>query len=652
MISVTKQNNIFSIKSFFRKGDDSRIIALVLFLISVFVLSSPAEARYGVSGVVSFSYEDYQSKIGDQKISSQIFSQQYSFALSNYVWDPRFMVFTANIGYAIQSPLNTGAADTTMLTYGLNTTFFPKSSISMNLFGNKAVSKVDSRSNIAGFEVTTTSYGGSLRMALNSLNNNGNRNNDNNNNNNDFGGNRGRRMVLPNINLSHVHTESESQNSLNPIQESRDDSRVLITYRPRQRLDMSLEGGLEQYKNEVTGFSYDTTTAGFKANSALSSRTALSMFGRYSDRTVSGNLSGYESRSTSFNYGMMLNTTESARLSHRYQFERSTSQSDTIEVTEDRARAGVYYMVTPELQVHGALTYDLAESRTKETAIASAQTTDQTSGAISAGANYNKSYTPDFLGPFSFNTSYGFEYGFFEISSTDPSIAQGKGSYYTNSAGAGLASRGWDKETFSLGYRFSNRRDHSPAGNNNMNQNFNLGVSTRRIPKTTISANANYSVQESSSKFNIQNTTQTQTEQQRRSVTYTLSASHATTQSLSLNAGASRGQSTSMTEFTLSTLGPPTSGIKTDDTAVYAGADFNHNLTRNVLFRANAREEFRSTDNGVTKNDTQSHIARMNLDYRMRMIFVNFEYRWRQDTPEGGLTTTQQYFLARLTRPF
>jgi hypothetical protein len=617
-----------------------------------FGLSSDVHAQYGVSGVVSFSYEDYSTKIGSQKQSSQTFSQIYALSLSNYIWDRRFMTFSAGVGYTDRTKLNDAGADTQTLTYGLSTTFFPGRSISMDLFGNKAINKIESRSNLAGYNVTSTAYGATMMLSLNTLNKNGNRNNNNNNNNNGFNGNWGRRAVLPDIVLSHIHTDSESQNASFPIRESRDDSKVLLTYRPSTRFDMSLDGELEQYKNELTGYFYDSATAGMRANAALSPRSALSMYGRYTDRTMSINSLGGDPELITYSYGMTLDTVENARLSHKYQFDQSAQKSDSMEVTADRARAEVFYMMTPELQVHGALVYGLAENRSPATAVTSAQTTQQKSGALQAGASYNKTYTPDFLGPFVFDTSYAFDYGFSEISSTDPSIDQGRGRFYVNSGGLGFTSRGWDKDTFSLGYGVTSKRDHSPANNDYMSQNFNLNVNTRRLPKTTIAASAYYAVHESTSAFSIQSIATNESNQQRRSVRYNINASHATTQSLTLNAGATRGLTTSNTVYTLASLSTPQSSVYFDETTVFAGAQFNYNFTRNVSFRANAQEEFRKTDNLVTKSNTRTHSANVYIDYRIRMILLNLEYRWKQDVPENGTTVTQQYFVALITRPF
>jgi hypothetical protein len=115
-----------------------------------------------------------------------------------------------------------------------------------------------------------------------------------------------------------------------------------------------------------------------------------------------------------------------------------------------------------------------------------------------------------------------------------------------------------------------------------------------------------------------------------------------------LRAGGSQGNGTATT-YTLSTLVPPPPSLTSSrDTLFFGEMLLNYPITHSLSFRAVARNEHTRTF--VTGNI--NYDMRMYLDYHLRMIYINFEYRWRQEHPENQWRTEQQLFYAKISRPF
>lgn len=620
---------------------------LLLPALLILVFAGEARAQYRISGLVDFSYRHYESIIGDQKTSDEQFNQLYKAGLSNYLWDPRFLRFSGDVAYNLTSSSanNNDGQDMRSLNYNLYTSFFPGMKISWDLFGTKATNRVESDTNIAGYETDTTSYGGTLHLHLGTRSGAGN--NNNNRNNNNFNNNQGwtRITPLPDITLSRIHTETESLSSVNPQEETRDNTKASLIYRYNSLMDIMFDGGLEEYKNLSTGASYDLGTANLTSLIRLSPGSDLNLVGRRTERTTA-NIPGYDSTVTDSDYSATLNFREKNGITHFYRYNYRTSQATGSDYTSQRAEAQIIYRYNTDLSFRGGVDYSVSEFLRKASLSLPEEKSRLETGGVLTGVSYNKLYTPQFLGPFGFNTSYDFTTGFAKLSNQNTVQEDGTGWYYSNSAGLGFRSVGWKEETASIGYLYSNKRDYSPINNDTEQHGYNLSVSTNRIPRTTVNAAGNYSVQKSRVDTGGVFLTQgDSTKLQYRTVTYNINAVHSVTSYFRLTAGATRGNSTSLTTYTLSTL---PSMIATEEERYYAGANFIYSFTRNVQFRASFNEEYRT----VGAVDTTSHQANLNVDYRIRAIFISLEYRLRQDVPDNSLRTTQQYYFAKLTRPF
>ncbi|HAS52694.1 MAG TPA: hypothetical protein DCS42_00525 [Nitrospiraceae bacterium] len=246
-----------------------------------------------------------------------------------------------------------------------------------------------------------------------------------------------------------------------------------------------------------------------------------------------------------------------------------------------------------------------------------------------------------------FDAGYDISAGISDFATETAGVDEGSGWYYGNAISLSLGSDGLEKEQMNIGYSYSNKRDHSPVNNDLWRHTYRASFSSQRITNTMLRGSASYTSQEDTSEGgSLVATQQPGTNQQRRTFTYDINAEHRLSAAVSLAVGATRGD-TKSTLYTLSTLTPPSVTISEDE-VIYGSVFFNYPITRMLLYRANAREEVRSSTGG----DTRSHQINMNLDYRIRSIFMGLEYRWRQDIPDVGLKTEQQYFFAKISRPF
>jgi hypothetical protein len=626
-----------------------------IFYLSIFsvLLLGPGRAdAYRVSGLVAFTYTADEYRTGNMQNSSHSFSQQYSVMVQNYLWDPRFLRYQAGVAYNITSG---SLSESKGLNYDLNMNFFPGMMISWDLYDRQATSKVSTDENIAGYDLTTSSYGGSLNLNLsrkkgrrgnnnnntnNNYNNNYNYNNNNNNNGSRF------HFPLPDIRLSYGHIESDSQGTLEPVRESRDNANLSMKYRINTQVDLNIDQTTEIYKNFITGGTYDTKSTTFASKILVSPDADLDVSGNRTDRTTTG-IAGFGRHDTAWRSTVALNFKERDGIRHGYTYGFSKSQSDYADLTSHYAVATVSYQIHRDLSLRGGLNYSLAEYIVKATAATLEEKQNLESGGAQTGVAYRKLYTPDFLGPFAMNTDYGFNTGYTKITSAQATEDVGNGLYYENTAAIGFTSIGWKKDSLFTGYNISSRRDRSPLTNNVRSQSFRLDASTFRIPQTTLRANATYTATESSaSKSSIfLNNAQNNLSIGRRTLFYGVSALYLVSPSLSFDAGASQNRSSSSTP-TLSTL-QPNSDAPVEQLA-YIGAHYAYSINRNLMYRANARDEYRSS----FRVRTETRNIDMGLDYRIRQVLVNFTYRWFELLPENSLNTYQQSYMMKLSRPF
>ena len=606
-------------------------------VVAAFILVIPdvAVSKYRVSGVVEFTFRDQTTKTGEATVfDQQYFTQYYRVNLQGPVWDPRFMRFSGGVGYNVYS--YRGQADSDTVDYDLYTSFFSGMKISWDLFGRKNIQNVESFGSITGYDIETTSYGATLKMNLGRRGFGRNYYNNNNNN--------GNGRFIPVITLSHIRTESESVSPVSPLDETRDDTRASLSYRLNSKFDLYIDADREDYENTTAGSSYDRNTANLASTIRFSPKAELRLDGRLNNQETL-NFSTKNTLDRTEDYTAILDFKEQNGLRHYYRYRFTELTTTTQHYATHDAEAEASYKLREDLTVRGSLRYLLSDY-TGALGTASEENTRLKAGGASAGASYWKLYRPAFMGPFGFNTAYDFGFGFTDLTSLTTG-QQGRGRFYTNDLDLGINSIDWRRDTLALNWSYANKRDHSPAENNTWEQIYNLALSTMRVPRTEIRGSLNYMVQDlqvgAGGEFFAQ---QSDTVQQRRSFNYDLSANYRASSYLNLGIGGLRGESTSST-YSLSTLAPPSESDIVDE-VYYAKADFTYPLTRRLLYRAQFREELRYRDTG----DIQAHNVNMYLDYRIRRVFINFEYRWRQDIPENDLRVTQQYFFAKISRPF
>jgi len=606
-------------------------------------------AQYKVSGLVEFTYRDYEAKVGGKLSSSySTFTQAYNADIASSILDPRFLLFQGGVGYTKTTA--TGAAnDSDGLNYNLSASFFPGSKISWDLYGRKSTTSVQSLLNLAGYnyDVNTTSYGGTLNLRLSRGNGNGNGRNNNFNNSGNGNSNFERwSLPLPDIMLAQYHDEMESLNIINPMHQTRDNTKGAMQYRLKN-VDMFLDGMSEQFKDLQLGTGYDQKTANFDAQARLSPDVNLGLRARLTDRTTS-NMAGFNPQEKSSAYGAQLDFAEKNGLRQYYRYDYTTQENQTALYTTNNAEARLIYRYLHGLSFHGGLTYGAVDYSPKQNVVNQSSYTQQNAGLLAAAA-YNGIYRPEFLDPFTVNANYEFNLGYSSVTAQKLAANQGSGLYYSNTVGAGIISTGWKTETLGADARYTSRRDHSAAGYDVMQQSYSLNANTTRITKTNVRFQLNYNLQTSSTNVTNVFLQQSNSLQQRRSLIYHLDANYTATQDWTLGAGVSKDHTTSNVS-TLSTLTPSTGTAAYLQTLFYGAVTYQHMITRSVQFRGDIREEYRIDD--FTNTDTRSHRINMNLDYRIRMILVSLEYHWQEDVPNNALRTTQETFIAKISRPF
>ncbi len=628
-----------------------KIFTFLVVVISLMAFFLPDFASaYMVSGLADLSYKGYENKIAGKKTSYHVWAKSINTSVSGFVMDPRLTTFSAGVGYSDYSVSN--GADSRMLNYNLNTSFFPGMMVSWDLYGNRTINTIESETAIAGYDVVGTSYGAALKLDLSkarrgSRNNNNNNNNNNNKNNNN--GNGRWELPLPNIYLSHSRTESESLNSVRQLHEGRDDTKAGFTYKLKSA-SLDLDVIKSKFEDMISDDGYETTSLTLQSSFRLAPGASLRLGGHSQDREVSG-MSGFSGSSKTDGYDADLQFSEK-KLRHIYRYSYDHQETATLDATAQFAGAEVQYEVTTEFRVRSGLNYGTTERTTSEqtTSQPLAETSAKT-GSFLLGANYSKTYDPSFLRDFSFNTTYDFINGYSKLKSETDRASDGRGLYYSNAFGLGLVSTRWTRDKLALDYSFNSKRDHSPFANNTKRQLVRANASTFRIPRTVLTALASYDVREAAS--GVRDDTffmnPINTNQQSRSNTYSLTANYTANYYLSLNAGATRAETRSQAQnYTLAEVPTDPSIFKIYDEIYYAGAQFNYPIHRNLMYRASARDEYRKTKTA----DSENYQVIMNLDYRIRMVFLSLEYRWRRDMADSMPDSTQQYYYARLSRPF
>ncbi len=621
--------------------------AIYFFLsLALALLTSQADA-YNVSGIVEFSYRNYETKTGSARSSDQQWSQYYKANLQNYFLDPRAIQYTLGIGYRVDDSAHGQGSKS--LDYNFSTSLFPGMKYSADFFVAKSTTTVQSDSTIAGYDILSTQYGGTVYLNLsrgirNGRNNSSSNNNNNNNNNNNFK--KSWQMPLPDITLSSTHTESESLSSDSPRHETLDKTQAALNFHPVSSTKLDLTAGLEKYKNLEDSSAYDTTTVNLDATTQVTRNADLKINGNLTDRTTK-NMSGFDSSSLATTMNAQLDFKEKNSIRHYYSYNFYDMQSSSVFSSYQTAAAGMTYKINEYLSATGGLKYTIANYVTKATDSTPEQDSTLSSGGAEAGVSYKKIYTPEFLGPFSFLTDYTFGYGFARYTSNISGQQTGSGIYYTNAADMGFNSKDWKQENLSLYASYSNKRDSSTLQNNSEVESLKFNFLSRRVTRTTLRATAAYQEQRYASLVLSMVEANQTTSNRGRSFSYDLGADYTPTYYLTLSTGLSRQKSNTSTEYTISTL-TSSSETQTDDDVIYGAAKFNYTLTRNLQFRSDLRDEYRHS----STTRTQVYLLDTYLDYRIRQILVSVQYRWRQDSPNNADRTEQQLFYVKLSRPF
>src|SRR5574337_74576 len=255
---------------------------IIIFCIFIFFLASgfprKEASAYNISGMVDLSYRGYETTSGNFKSSYHTWTESAQTSLSGHILDPRLMKFNAGVGYSVFTFSN--GPDSRMLNYNVNASFFQGMKVSWDLFGSKSINTVQSAATIAGYDVSTLSYGGTLNLALSRAGGAGNNNNNNNNN----AWRRSWGLPLPDISLTRSHTESEALS--NALHETRDDTRVKLTYRPRSSADINLEAGKSDYENLLNRGSYDERNVNLQSRFVVTPDADFTVNGQMHDRDV------------------------------------------------------------------------------------------------------------------------------------------------------------------------------------------------------------------------------------------------------------------------------------------------------------------------------------------------------------------------------
>jgi len=620
-------------------------------------ITLPGQAMaYFVSGVVGYTYNYTETKTGNTRSSYTSMAENYQANTGGFLWDPRFIRFSAGVGYNVYHA-NT---DSRSLNYNVQALFFPGLKIFWSLYGMRSEDTVESSPGVPGTLVTNSSYGGVLNMYLNKRRSRGNNNNNNNNNNsrnnnnngrnnnnnNNYGNNRGGRrgMVLPDIVITYHHSDANSSSSLRSLSESRDNTTANVSYRFR-KFDLNLDASWESYTNKISKGGYDNKSLGFQSNIFLFRNATLRFTGQVAERSTN-NMTGFAARETSDSIGAVLGFKERYGFVHAYNYAYTSLQTASADYTTHSLGANVAYKLIEDLTLVGVAnrTTSLYQQKQSNLVLTSERVRVETE-SVSGGTSYKRIYAPGFLTSFLFNANYDFSAGYNKYTNVTTGES-GSGSFYSNAAGIGMSSNGWEYESLALDYSLSMTRDFSDLTSDKTSQSYKLSLNSSRITRTTVRANASYSVIDIRNNSTVVSYMQPYVHQQHRSSSYDASAVYTANANLSLTAGATRGKAKSTT-YTLSTLEPP-SALETSEDTYFAGADFSYQMTRNVSFSVAARDEYRSSQL-IKSEDYQINSS---IDYRIRLIYLTLSHTWREDVPENGLRVFTQAVAVKVQRPF
>lgn len=639
-----------------------KYIVFLSFIACAIIATLPSEAysQYKVSGVVEFTYESFSVKTGDVKTSDSRFTQNYQAGIITPFLDPRFLIISAGVNYSISS--SSKSPDQTLLGYNIRADFFPGRMISWDIYGKRAVSSIDSKALISGYDVTTTEYGGTLNLNLSRMSgpNGNNTANSNNNNNNS---NQGRRIILPDFTLSRFHTEMDSTSSVNPLDETRDTTRATATYKiPNGNLTVQADGGIEDYENRQTGSSYESKSVNVFSNARITGSADLRLTGAVRDLSTNG-ISGFANSTSTQQYSATVDVHEHNRLSQMYRYDYFTMEQANQDFVKHNAETRLTYRLTTEVSLLGGASLGETTNTQNDPSTGIYQKTEIVSESLLAGASYKKTFQPAFIEPFVLDTSYTLGMGMQDVSNTTNAATtdiSGGGWYYTNDAMIGLNSSGWKQERLGMSYNYFNRRDNSPQHYNTERNSYTFQASTQRVPRTNINATGNYSSEHNTSEgadssiFIVTGAgvVTVPNDRHTRSFNYSLTADHFLNEYLAFSAGATRGVTT-INNVTLSTLGPApgvaTSSGQAIENSYFGQATARYNFTRNLSGSLISRAERRTSRSNP---DVTEYTGTASMLYRIRMINLSGEYRIREQHTDGSPNSLQQYYFIKLSRPF
>ncbi len=649
--------------------------SLLLFaLLTILILPGiPSTVHaYSVSGVVEFSYADLTRRSGNSEYTESYSVQNYSINVGSYILDPRLLTYSASAGYMFYS--SDIRNDAKNLTYSLTASLLPGKIFSANLYAGKTTQTIKDNTTLSGYDVDTTSYSGTLSLKLNSIGkggNNGNiRNNNNNNNNNNRGGASFLRQHLPDIFLTRDHIESESLSKVNPFHEARDNTNAELQYRSTNLFDVSLRSQLEQFENLVTKGKYDIQSNYFNSNVQFSPDSKLRLSGSTTDKTYDNFYYPGIRKEETTAYLVGLSVAEREKLSQEYSYAYSTGKADAIpspaEATKQDAKALVRYRLTNTVNTFGGLVYQSNDYKRDPNPITVDIGQDETLQSVGAqaGLNYAQEFRTNALGTWSLSSSYTGTAGSNDFTrrrvdqNNDgvpddlngdgiPDEISGSGAFYSNGISLGVGT-GWGQETLSTSYSYLSSRDDSPLNNDYWKSSVSLSFTTTRIPRARIYGTGSYSVQDNSADFMLQLPSVLANMQygKRRETSYSIVADYSIMAYLRLNAGASRGLSTS--NYSLATL--TAASALTDDTSVYGALNLVYPLTRYLTYKANYGRDVRTAN--LTNLSVVTDRFLNSLDFHIRSLFFSAEYSWMKSTPENELPFEDKRIYLTLRRPF
>lgn len=616
---------------------------------------------YSVGGNIQLTYASLEKTVGDATGVSRMWSEQYAVSLSSPILDPRFLNLSASVNYSRNHPY--GSPTLSMTTYNMNAFFFPRRQISWNLFNAKTIANVPSIGANGGYDIVTTTYGGTMTLALskgigrrNSNTNNyfnNSYNNWNNNNNNNNNGGRRTRLQLPDITLNATHIDALSQNTQAAVHETRDNAGANLFYKASPTTTVRLEEKTEKYNNLLSGMTYDLNTMDLYSTTNIVSSAILELVGRHSDRRFGQAASAGRTHTEGASYEAMLNMQGKGRLRHNYRYAYGDYKAPGSESITQSANANMSYGLLSWASFYGSAYANQSEVVTAATGTFPEQRSEVDSGGFSAGADagFSREYRPEFLSPFVLRTTYRFNTGLTAVSASGLN-SSGDGWQYTNNAGLGLFSTGWKKESLDSEYNYTNTRDHSPIQSNIERQTFRLSFTTTRIPYSDLRAFVNYAVAESTSTsvISLTNAAADANATESRSLSYSVVFNHAVASWLKLAMQAAQQKnSTSSAIYSLATA---TTTVTPESISRQAGATLtaNYSLSRHISLRGSAAVEWQKQLPGGAESTTYSQTA--GLSWQVRQINILGEWTRSEAIPDSGLRSEQQRLFVSASRPF